>query len=637
MSAALRAVALRARLQRALDAWVVAAAVMLAVLAVSLLTKTGQGGGRALLAWAALILPALYALGRALWPLPSLPIARAIDRALVTPDLVSSALELSALPSGERSAFEQACIVQAELAVQRLRPSAAWPFTLPRATSALCALALLCLSIDGRRIEQRPARLPASTARAPQLLDADSARAFAVELAAMQSQPLSKEAREVAEQLNALLESLARGELDRPSALSKLRALEDRLESVLAEDPAAFEAALERMAQALKGSPEAGPLSAALAEQPALAPQALEQLGERARLLKQRAAEQLASALERAAHARGSERTEAALDAAKRELDRLQKEREQSAAQGESEPDARDERLLKRKQREVEQLASERAGQQAAERQLERLQRELDAASRALQNDQRQAAQDALREAARAMEQAASGQSARDQAQRLSEQLAQLRAELAQQRAQNARQGQGTQSGQAGQAAPLSMQRFGQLARGKQGDGAGEGQQQQADGEQGVQGARPGDARPGQGPSAGEGAGVMMPLAQPGSGAGPTMQGQAPAGARSKGEGEGKGAGLGGTPESGAATKGSGAHVDTRIEGERRAGPTRSEIIYESGQRGFASGDYAKVHEDYARHAEGVIERQHIPSGYRFYVRRYFQLIRPREMQSESP
>jgi len=35
--------------------------------------------------------------------------------------------------------------------------------------------------------------------------------------------------------------------------------------------------------------------------------------------------------------------------------------------------------------------------------------------------------------------------------------------------------------------------------------------------------------------------------------------------------------------------------------------------------------------DDYVRHAESVLERERIPGGYRYYVRRYFQLIRPRE------
>jgi hypothetical protein len=622
---ALRAVAARARLQRAIDAWVALGAIALGVLSLTLLTKTGQGGARALIGWCAVLLPAIGALGWALLPISKLTLARAIDRALGTPDLVASALELGARPSAERSAFERACIAQADTALPRLRSSAAWPLVLPRGTSALCALSLLCLSLDGQRVNAPPARVPTSAARAPALLDADSARAFAAELESVQAQPLPKEAKEVAARLNALLEALARGELDRAAALAQLRALEERLESVLAEDPAAFEAALERLAQALAGAAEAGPLAQALREQPALAPKALEQLGERAPLLKKQAAERLASALERAGQARGSQRTQAAIEEAKRELERLQKQREE-AGEREGAAGERDERLLKRKQRDLDQLAREGSTQEAAERQLERLQRELDAAAKALQNDQRKAAQDALRDAAREMEQASSGQRSREQAQRLSEQLAQLRAELGEQRAQGQPR-PGSQSGQA--PAPLSAQRFGQLARGQTGTSEGS----EGDGEQAPS---PGEARSGKpGEGQGEAAAEMAPLALPGSGQGASAQGPAMAGGR--GDGEGPGAGEGGRPESGAATQGSGAHVDTRIDGERRAGPTRSEIIYESGQRGFASSDYAKVHDDYARHAEGVIEQQHIPGGYRFYVRRYFQLIRPRESQSKSP
>jgi hypothetical protein len=54
-------------------------------------------------------------------------------------------------------------------------------------------------------------------------------------------------------------------------------------------------------------------------------------------------------------------------------------------------------------------------------------------------------------------------------------------------------------------------------------------------------------------------------------------------------------------------------------------------VIREAGQHGFASRDYEKVHADYSRHAEAVLERDQVPGGYRFYVRRYFQLIRPRD------
>ncbi len=46
---------------------------------------------------------------------------------------------------------------------------------------------------------------------------------------------------------------------------------------------------------------------------------------------------------------------------------------------------------------------------------------------------------------------------------------------------------------------------------------------------------------------------------------------------------------------------------------------------------------YQDVYTDYRGHAEEVLETDEIPSGYRFYVRRYFQLIRPREGGDGQP
>ena len=72
------------------------------------------------------------------------------------------------------------------------------------------------------------------------------------------------------------------------------------------------------------------------------------------------------------------------------------------------------------------------------------------------------------------------------------------------------------------------------------------------------------------------------------------------------------------------------------MQGELGTGPSRSQVIREAGQHGFASRDYEQVHADYSRHAEAVLERDQVPGGYRFYVRRYFQLIRPRETAPQS-
>ncbi len=73
---------------------------------------------------------------------------------------------------------------------------------------------------------------------------------------------------------------------------------------------------------------------------------------------------------------------------------------------------------------------------------------------------------------------------------------------------------------------------------------------------------------------------------------------------------------------------------NSRVEGDQNGqGPTRSEVILGAAERGFANRAYERVHVDYEHHAEEVLEQDEIPGGYRFYVRRYFQLIRPREEQ----
>ncbi|PIE05304.1 MAG: hypothetical protein CSA75_05445, partial [Sorangium cellulosum] len=60
-------------------------------------------------------------------------------------------------------------------------------------------------------------------------------------------------------------------------------------------------------------------------------------------------------------------------------------------------------------------------------------------------------------------------------------------------------------------------------------------------------------------------------------------------------------------------------------------GPSRAEVIYGAAERGFVGKGYQKVFTEYETVAEKAIDKEDIPPGYRFYVQRYFQLIRPRE------
>ena len=60
-------------------------------------------------------------------------------------------------------------------------------------------------------------------------------------------------------------------------------------------------------------------------------------------------------------------------------------------------------------------------------------------------------------------------------------------------------------------------------------------------------------------------------------------------------------------------------------------GTASAEVIYGAAQRGFVGKGYKDIFTEYQSVAEQVIDKDEIPPGYRFYVRRYFQLIRPRE------
>ena len=75
---------------------------------------------------------------------------------------------------------------------------------------------------------------------------------------------------------------------------------------------------------------------------------------------------------------------------------------------------------------------------------------------------------------------------------------------------------------------------------------------------------------------------------------------------------------------------------NTRVDGQHSEGPTTSEVILSAADRGFVGEGYQDVYTNYENHAEEVLERDEVPPGYRFYVRRYFQLIRPREGAPQS-
>ena len=104
------------------------------------------------------------------------------------------------------------------------------------------------------------------------------------------------------------------------------------------------------------------------------------------------------------------------------------------------------------------------------------------------------------------------------------------------------------------------------------------------------------------------------------------------------GEGSGEGQsgarwGTGHDPKvQGQATNPNMGTQDTQVQGSDSAqGASRSQVILGASERGFTSKGYKKVYTEYHQVAEESSAKDDIPGGYRFYVKRYFQLIRPRD------
>ena len=80
-------------------------------------------------------------------------------------------------------------------------------------------------------------------------------------------------------------------------------------------------------------------------------------------------------------------------------------------------------------------------------------------------------------------------------------------------------------------------------------------------------------------------------------------------------------------------SEGPSTSMDVNLKDEKLTGmdtgETTSEIIESAGQKGFASESYKEVYQTYEKAAEEVLETEEVPQGYRNYVEKYFDMIRP--------
>jgi hypothetical protein len=536
--------------------------------------------------------------------------ALALDRYHQSADRITNALSFSKLAPADQSPFMQAAIADALVAVERPNAAAAVPLELPRGAgwSVALALAIAGASFIKPHPPAAPARVPSALPIEPVVLATDDLSLLRESVQEFQRSDSSPELTRAVAEFNQLVEDMAERRLDRRELFRRLADIERALGAGPEADEAREEG-LRNLAEQLDESALSRPIAEALkAKQLADAERAMRELAER-----------LARPGEKVDPAE-LERLRKALDAASTDatgrVERLEQMRREA--------EAAERRLLQKKNAKTgENSPAEQAERERQKRRLEKLDRDISDAKQQrdqlgkLDQELQKAAQELMKELGKSAEHLKAGaedmnrmarqQLSEKEKQELKRQLEELRELL-------------RQGGAGREQHQRRLQQFAERARGKQGEGSSEGQSRKQGG-QGQQGQQ-GPPRLTLGPGG-------TPLPMPGSGS-PSGGGERPGGG--DGPSGGTEAGSGSSPE----MKGEATNLDGKTEDVTAAavdtgqGAASSEVVYGAAERGFTGSRYQNVYTQYRTVAEDVLSQDTIPQGYEFYVRRYFQLIRPR-------
>jgi hypothetical protein len=532
--------------------------------------------------------------------------ALALDRHHGLDDRIANALAFSRLPVAERTPLMQAAIIDAAERAPKLEPRRAARISIPRELAYSAALVLGLVGLSALEVRQLRAVPPPVVKLQPMLLSADD-----VELFREIGQELSKSADDpqvsaAARRFNQLVEDIAAHRMDRREVFDRLGSLERELSESSELDREALDEGLKDLARELEKSGLTKPAAEALSEKRlADAEQALRELAERLKQKKNPPSkaelDKLRSALQKASVA--SSEHQAGIEQRRKELQEEEQSLLKKKQQGDSSP--KTEQKLAENRRKLDRLGREKERADSSQKKLSELDKQLQEAARQLMQDA-QAAGRSLESAAEDVNRMGKQQQTDEQKKEMLKRLQELREVLRQQ-------------GKGGKEQMDRMQRFGERARGG-------GKQPGQNGKPGS-GSQPGQLRLSRGSGDGPGIDVPMPGASPGAGKEGGQDG-APSGAQAgKGYGQGHDENLAGDP-----TKLEGKTQDVTAAGvDSGQGSASAEVIYGAAERGFVGRGYQKVFTDYQTVAEQVMQQDEIPPGYRFYVRRYFQLIRPRD------
>ncbi|WP_437875027.1 hypothetical protein [Sorangium sp. So ce513] len=626
------AVELRLRFGRALRALPSALTLALAIAAGTLAVHKalpahlGEQRARQILLGAGLLVLATVVVAM-LRRLPPRAGTMALDRHHGLHDRLTNALAFHALPAAQRTPLMEAAIDDACEHAAGLRPAGAAPLAVPRELLASAAVGLGVLAVALLEV-----RTPRKAAPVAQTIDAltmspDDIELFRDAAKALDRQDQSPEMKAAVERFNQLIEDIANKRIDRTEAFRRMEALERELLKGAEADLKALEEALKETGLDLKKSSLAKGVGESLEKKDLeKAKKELKELAAKLRDKKQKLdkaeLERLRKALAEAA-ARRKEALAAINEKRAEVREQLLKQKQKASASDKQRSE--EERLLKKKERELERLDREAEQKERTGRQLDRLDRELAKAAEDLLRDLGMSADD--------LEQAAEDINRMQQEEMSEQEKEELRQRLEELRELVRQQGQG------GKQRMARMLRFGKRARGNQGgsdEQQGQGQQgqgQDGQGDQQGQGGQQGQGKDGQGQELVIGPGGKKILMPGGQGQGQDGQGSGQGNSNGGNQPGGDGAGSGrGGEVAGKRTDPKMGTQDVQAQGlDTQEGPSNSEVILSAAERGFKGTGYKKVFTDYHTVAEEQINKDQIPDGYRFYVNRYFQLIRPRE------
>ncbi len=426
-----------------------------------------------------------------------------------------------------------------------------------------------------------------------------------------------------------ILDAFGAGELDREAAFASLEELEEELAEAedaftasIEEDPAMLAEGVRRMAEALKEHEITREAGEALARGDEDAfEEAMRRALERAEesAASQRELDKAMQEAERALKKAGEQQRSTSDKLAEAER-RLKREQKKSS----DDPEEQERRLKKQEQlkERVEQLRRQHEREAAARRKLEELRRQAQQAGGKGKGGQKQ----------RSMQKLSRGASGASKAGRQGRRLGQSRDNLEEAKKFIRRAGkQGDKQNRRKQ----QMQRFAKAAKGKKGKKGKNGQKGKngptllvegdigdgdpdemfmMEGDDGQGQPQPGDGQDGQ--DGGQGKDGQ-------NGDGQSGQSVAVQGGDSYGDGSQDPLGD---------AKGIKAKArNVRVNAKEGKGATRAEIISTASQDGFASVDYTDVYRDYRSFAQNAMDRETMPAPQRRKIKRYFQMIQPRE------